>query len=145
MIPYLLADAAETAAEVVEKAPGVTMEAANLQLLGVIVVFTCLISLAVVVWLNGKFFIYLDNKKKAAAAAAASTSTAPSSAAPVAAAPASAQSNGLTPELVAVIAAAVDSALDGRGHRILDIRQSAQSPWAISGRTDIFASHRLRK
>lgn len=139
MTPYTLAN---TAADAATQTNVIPLEAANLQILGIIVVFTCLVSLAVVVWLNGKIFIYLDNRKKAAAAAAAAVAASPATA-PVPLPAAS--SNGLTPELVAVIAAAVDAALDGRGHRILDIKQSAHSAWAMSGRTEIFASHRIRK
>ncbi len=121
----------------------ITKSAAITQTVGMIVVFSCLILIAVVVSLIGKIMVAIDNRKKAASAAA--QSAAKPAPAPAAKAAAPAPQGGLTPELVAVIAAAVDTALDGRGHRILDIRQSASSQWALSGRTDIFASHRIRK
>lgn len=139
MFPQILAVAAEAGTEAATKATGVTWGATSTQLVGIIVVFFCLVSLAVVVWLVGKVFIAIDRSKKPAPASAAASK--PGTPAPTAAPAAS----GLTPQLVAVIAAAVDTALDGRKHRILNISQSPASPWAISGRTDIFASHRLRK
>lgn len=125
-------------------ASNLTMNEVVLQSTGLIVVFICLISLAVVIFLVGKIFIWLENRQKQQVAAPATpASSAPKAGAPVPAA--SPAGSGLTPELIAVIAAAVDTALDGRSHRILDISQSASTAWSISGRTDIFASHRLKK
>lgn len=118
-------------------------KAAEVQLTGVIVVFFCLVSIAFIISIVGKIFIALDARKSAVKAAVAAT---PATSATPAPTTGSATSNTrLTPELVAVIAAAVDTALEGRSHRILNISQSPSSPWAISGRTDIFASHRLNK
>ena len=50
----------------------------------------------------------------------------------------------LTPEMVAVISAAVDAGLDGMSHRIVEIKQSPGSGYAAAGRAEIFASHRIR-
>lgn len=115
------------------------------QTVGMVVVFAALILIAIVVSLVGKIMVARDKmlKEKEAATFAALAAIPANTPAPQAT-PAVATQNGLTPELVAVIAAAVDTVLDGQSHRILDIRQSAASAWGLSGRTEIYASHRIR-
>lgn len=114
------------------------------QSVGMIVVFAALSLIAVIVAGVGKYMVARDAKLKAQEAAAKAAAAPAAPAAAKAAVTAPAARNGLTPELVAVIAAAVDTALDGRSHRILDIKQKAATAWALSGRTEIYASHRLR-
>lgn len=113
------------------------------QSVGMIVVFSALSLIAIIVAGVGKYMVARDAKLKAQEAAA-KAAAAPAATAAAKSAPAPVAQNGLTPELVAVIAAAVDTALDGRSHRILDIKQTAATAWALSGRSEIYASHRLR-
>lgn len=115
------------------------------QTVGMIVVFSALILIAIVVSIAGKIMVTMEKmrKEKEAAAFAALAALPVTTPAPQAT-PATTTQNGLTPELVAVIAAAVDTALDGQNHRILDIKQSAATAWGLSGRTEIYASHRIR-
>ncbi len=47
------------------------------------------------------------------------------------------------PHLIAVIAAAIHCAVDGRKHRIVSI-QSSNTDWAAEGRRQIFSSHNVR-
>lgn len=130
------------------------MENLDYQIVGILVVMMCLGGLTI----SGSIAASIQNKAKAKAAAA---SAAP---APVpAAAPAAAGKPGmtpemlailsaavdsamteLTPEMVAVISAAVDAGLDGMSHRIVEIKQSPGSGYAAAGRAEIFASHRIR-
>ncbi|MEI8036781.1 MAG: hypothetical protein WCJ14_00175 [Verrucomicrobiota bacterium] len=63
-------------------------------------------------------------------------------AATVAKAPAPAQPEGLTPEIIAIIAAAVTSVL-GSAHRIVSIK-SQNSHWEKAGRQSVLTSHRIR-
>lgn len=132
------------------------MENLDYQIVGILVVMMCLGGLAVILTISGSIAASIQNKAKAKAAAA--------SAAPVpAAAPAAAGKPGmtpemlailsaavdsamteLTPEMVAVISAAVDAGLDGMSHRIVEIKQSPGSGYAAAGRAEIFASHRIR-
>ena len=132
------------------------MDNLNYQIVGVLVVMMCLGGLAVILTISGSIAASIQNKAKARAAAA--------SAAPVpAAAPAVAGKPGmtpemlailsaavdsamteLTPEMVAVISAAVDAGLDGMSHRIVEIKQTPGSGYAAAGRAEIFASHRIR-
>lgn len=132
------------------------MENLDYQIVGILVVMMCLGDLAVILTISGSIAASIQNKAKAKAAAA--------SAAPVpAAAPAAAGKPGmtpemlailsaavdsamteLTPEMVAVISAAVDAGLDGMSHRIVEIKQSPGSGYAAAGRAEIFASHRIR-
>lgn len=114
------------------------------QTVGMIVVFAALSLIAIIVAGVGKYMVARDAKLKAQEAAAKAAAAPAAPAAAKAAVTAPAAQNGLTPELIAVIAAAVDTALDGRSHRILDIKQKAATAWALSGRTEIYASHRLR-
>lgn len=47
------------------------------------------------------------------------------------------------PHLIAVIAAAVHCAVDGRKHRLVSIH-SSNTDWAAEGRRQIFSSHNVR-
>jgi Na+-transporting methylmalonyl-CoA/oxaloacetate decarboxylase gamma subunit len=100
------------------------------QINGLIVVFLALVSIWAVLELTGVYF------RRAAARTGAAPVPMPPSAAP---APAPA---GLSPELVAVIAAAVSVTIDGR-HRIHAIVPLTPD-WAHEGRRQIFASHQVR-
>ncbi|HKK78251.1 MAG TPA: OadG family transporter subunit [Phaeodactylibacter sp.] len=90
--------------------------------------------------------------KSAAKAAAAAQATAEASAKSSSESPASGSSavgssasadEGDEPALMAVIAAAVHSAIGDRPHRVVSIR-SAGPGWAQEGRRQIFSSHRVR-
>ncbi|WP_354833078.1 OadG family transporter subunit [Akkermansia muciniphila] len=132
------------------------MENLDYQIVGILVVMMCLGGLAVILTISGSIAASIQNKAKAKAAASVSA-PAP------AAAPAAAGKPGmtpemlailsaavdsamteLTPEMVAVISAAVDAGLDGMSHRIVEIKQSPGSGYAAAGRAEIFASHRIR-
>ncbi len=132
------------------------MENLDYQIVGILVVMMCLGGLAVILTISGSIAASIQNKAKARAAASVSA-PAP------AAAPAAAGKPGmtpemlailsaavdsamteLTPEMVAVISAAVDAGLDGMSHRIVEIKQSPGSGYAAAGRAEIFASHRIR-
>lgn len=115
------------------------------QTVGMVVVFAALILIAIVVSIVGKIMVVIEKKRKEKEAATfAALAAIPANTPAPQATPAATTQNGLTPELVAVIAAAVDTVLDGQSHRILDIQQSAASAWGLSGRTEIYASHRIR-
>ena len=115
------------------------MENLDYQIVGILVVMMCLGGLAVILTISGSIAASIQNKAKAKAAAA---SAAP---APVpAAAPAAAGKPGMTPEMLAILSAAVDAGLDGMSHRIVEIKQSPGSGYAAAGRAEIFASHRIR-
>lgn len=103
-------------------------------LLGFVFVIVVLAILAGVTQAVGFIF----SMKKPAAAKPVAVAAAP---APVAAAPAA--SEGISPEVVAVIAAAVHTTLE-RPHRILSIRPSTDRYWAAEGRREIFRSHKVR-
>lgn len=130
------------------------MDNLNYQIVGVLVVMMCLSGLAVILTISGSIAAAVQNRAKAKASA---------SAAVPAAAPAAAGKQGMTPEMVALLSAAVDSAmteltpemvavisaavdtgLDGMSHRIVEIKQSPGSGYAAAGRAEIFASHRIR-
>ncbi len=132
------------------------MENLDYQIVGIMVVMMCLGGLAVILTISGSIAASIQNKAKARATASVSA-PAP------AAAPAAAGKPGmtpemlailsaavdsamteLTPEMVAVISAAVDAGLDGMSHRIVEIKQSPGSGYAAAGRAEIFASHRIR-
>ena len=82
------------------------MENLDYQIVGILVVMMCLGGLAVILTISGSIAASIQNKAKAKAAAA---SAAP---APVpAAAPAAAGKPGMTPEMLAILSAAVDSAM----------------------------------
>lgn len=132
------------------------MENLDYQIVGILVVMMCLGGLAVILTISGAIAASIQNKAKAKAAA-------PVPVPAPAAAPAAAGKPGmtpemlailsaavdsamteLTPEMVAVISAAVDAGLDGMSHRIVEIKQSPGSGYAAAGRAEIFASHRIR-
>lgn len=67
---------------------------------------------------------------------------APVGAAPVTSAPLADQPEGLAPEVIALIAAAVTTVL-GSAHRIVSIK-SQSSHWEMAGRQSVLTSHRIR-
>lgn len=116
------------------------IEQLEFQSVGMIVVFSCLIFLALVLTISGIIASNIAKRKKASAAIAKpATATATAAVAPVA----TALQAGTSPELIAAISAAVYTVLGGAAHRIIDIKQSANSGYSASGRTEIFASHRI--
>lgn len=118
------------------------------QSVGIVVVLSCLSAIAVVVWLIGRIMVAIESRKTNAVAVKPVAAKSPASTAkpaPASASVAKSAEGELTPELIAVIAAAVDVALEGRSHRILSVNQAMSSAWSSSGRSEIYASHRLRK
>ena len=122
----------------------------NYQIVGIMVVMMCLGGLAVILTISGSIAASIQNKAKAKAAAASAAPAAagkpgmtPEMLAILSAAVDSAMTE-LTPEMVAVISAAVDAGLDGMSHRIVEIKQYPGSGYAAAGRAEIFASHRIR-
>lgn len=109
--------------------------------IGVIVVFSCLIALSLMLAFSGKIATWFNNKAKTAAKPAQQTVAKPQQQAQATQAVAN---NELTPELIAAISAAVHTVLGGRAHKIINIKQSANSAYSMSGRSEIFASHRIR-
>lgn len=112
-------------------------EQAGFQAVGMIVVFGCLILLALILTLSGTIASRLNNRKTSAAAAATTKPAAQ------AAAPAAVPAGTIPAEVIAAISAAVYTAVGGASHRIIDIRQSAGSAYSASGRAEIYASHRI--
>lgn len=110
------------------------------QTVGMMVVFGCLSLLAIILGISGAI-ASRSNAKKAAAQQASATPAA--SAVPARAAAPAAATETITPELLAVISAAVSTALEGMNHRILEIKQAPYSGYSTSGRNEIFASHRI--
>ncbi|MBC2592998.1 OadG family protein [Ruficoccus amylovorans] len=102
-------------------------------MLGFVFVIVVLAILAGVTQAVGFIF---SMKKPAAPKPVAAAAPAPAAAAPAA-------SEGISPEVVAVIAAAVHTTLE-HPHRILSIRPSADRYWAAEGRREIFRSHKVR-
>ena len=125
----------------------------NYQIVGIMVVMLCLGGLAIILTVSGSIAAAIQNRAKAKAAIPASVPAATAAAgkqgmtpemlALLSAAVDSAMTE-LTPEMVAVISAAVDAGLDGMSHRIVEIKQSPGSGYAAAGRAEIFASHRIR-
>jgi Na+-transporting methylmalonyl-CoA/oxaloacetate decarboxylase gamma subunit len=107
------------------------------QAVGIIVVLACLSFLAIILSISAKICSTIAESKKAKSAAPAAK---PAPAAPAQAQP---ESGALTPELVAVISAAISTVLEGMNHRIVDIQPHNRS-YSASGRSEIFASHRIR-
>ena len=76
----------------------------------------------------------------------------PAKPAPVQSAPAAAPqpSAGMTPELLAVIAAAIHVTLGDTRHRIVSLSPASQvradqtSAWSVEGRRQVFQSHKVR-
>lgn len=132
------------------------MDNLDYQIVGILVVMMCLGGLAVILTISGSIAASIQNRAKAKAAAA-SAAPAPVPAAAAAGKPGmtpemlailsaavDSAMTELTPEMVAVISAAVDAGLDGMSHRIVEIKQSPGSGYAAAGRAEIFASHRIR-
>ena len=118
----------------------------NYQIVGIMVVMLCLGGLAVILTVSGSIAAAIQNRAKAKAAIPAAVGKqgmTPEMLALLSAAVDSAMTE-LTPEMVAVISAAVDAGLDGMSHRIVEIKQSPGSGYAAAGRAEIFASHRIR-
>ena len=107
----------------------------NYQIVGIMVVMLCLGGLAIILTVSGSIAAAIQNRAKAKAAIPASVP---------AAATAAAGKQGMTPEMLALLSAAVDAGLDGMSHRIVEIKQSPGSGYAAAGRAEIFASHRIR-
>lgn len=131
------------------------IDSLNYQIVGMIVVGICLGGLAIIFSMTGSLAAAIQNRAKAkaeapkAVAAPAATPVAgkaegmtPEMLAILAAAVDSSMTE-LTPELIAVISAAVDAGLDGAGHRIVEIKQNPGAGYAAAGRAEIFASHRI--
>lgn len=134
-------------------------EAVGYQSMGILVVFSCLAFLAIILAIAGLVAQkvtarkLLAQSKSAAASAAAPSAPAPAAPAAVAGAESPAgiaalaasiyatAQESLTPELIAVIAAAVHAEC-GAEHRIVSIAPVSGN-YARSGRSEIFASHRL--
>lgn len=129
------------------------MDNLDYQIVGILVVMLCLGGLAVILTISGFIAASIQNRTKAKTAAApvpaaspvaaGKPGTTPEMLAILSAAVDSAMTE-LTPEMVAVISAAVDAGLDGMSHRIVEIKQSPGSGYAAAGRAEIFASHRIR-
>ena len=126
----------------------------NYQIVGIMVVMLCRGGRASILTVSGSIAAAIQNRAKAKAAIPASVPAAATAAAGkqgmtpemlalLSAAVDSAMTE-LTPEMVAVISAAVDAGLDGKSHRIEEIKQSPGSGYAAAGRAEIFASHRIR-
>lgn len=114
------------------------IDGAEYQTVGIIVVFGCLSLLAVILTISSAIASRCNAKPTAPVQPAA-----PAKAAAPVAVPAQAGAANLSPELIAVISAAVNTALDGMQHRILEIKQTPYSGYSASGRSEIFASHRI--
>ena len=120
------------------------MDNLNYQVVGIMVVMLCLGGMAVILTVSGSIAAAIQNRAKAKTAApVAVPAAAPAAAGKPGMTPDSAMTE-LTPEMVAVISAAVDAGLDGMSHRIVEIKQSPGSGYAAAGRAEIFASHRIR-
>ena len=115
------------------------MDNLNYQVVGIMVVMLCLGGMAVILTKTAAPVAV----PAAAPAAAGKPGMTPEMLAILSAAVDSAMTE-LTPEMVAVISAAVDAGLDGMSHRIVEIKQSPGSGYAAAGRAEIFASHRIR-
>ena len=130
------------------------MEAVTYQVTGMLVVFCCLGLLSLILTASGAVAVRIEAARKAkeAAAKAALAAAQPAApAAPAAAEPTPAQvaalaasiydaaASSITPEIVAVIAAAVKVTV-GSESRILDIKP-VNTNYAQGGRTSIMNSH----
>lgn len=130
------------------------MEAVTYQVTGMLVVFCCLGLLSLILTVSGAVAVRIEAARKAkeAAAKAALAAAQPAApAAPAAAEPTPAQvaalaasiydaaASSITPEIVAVIAAAVKVTV-GSESRILDIKP-VNTNYAQGGRTSIMNSH----
>lgn len=124
-----------------EASPG----AGGVVVVGFLFVICVLALLASVTAVMGAWFTrQAANSAAKAAAAAQSAAEASSKGAPSSAGPTgSAEEGEEDPALMAVIAAAVHTAIGDRPHRVVSIR-SAGPGWAQEGRRQIFSSHRVR-
>lgn len=126
-------------------------EAVSYQIMGMLVVFCCLSLLSIILSISGGVAIRMENRRRAKQAALAAQVPVPSpspspagelSPAAVAALAAGiydAASSSITPEIVAVIAAAVKFTV-GSEARVLSIRP-VDAGYAQSGRSAIMSSH----
>ena len=130
------------------------LEAITYQVTGMLVVFCCLGLLSLILSISGAVAVRLDAARKAKEAAAkaalaAAQPPAPAAPAPVEYSPAQvaalaasiydAAASSITPEIVAVIAAAVKVTV-GQESRILDIKP-VDPGYGQSGRASIMSSH----
>lgn len=130
------------------------LEAVSYQVTGMLVVFCCLGLLSLILTISGAVAVRIENSRKAKEAAAKAALAAAQPAAPVAPAVAEptpaqvaaiaagiydAAASSITPELVAVIAAAVKVTV-GQESRILDIKP-VDTAYAQNGRSSIMSSH----
>lgn len=128
------------------------MDNLDYQVVGIMVVMMCLGGLAIILTVSGSIAAAMQNKAKARAAAPAPAAVPAAAGKPgmtpemlaILSAAVDSAMTELTPEMVAVISAAVDAGLDGMSHRIVEIKQSPGSGYAAAGRAEIFASHRIR-
>ncbi len=120
------------------------VEQLTFQSVGMLVVFGCLIFLAVILSCSGAIAASFAKRAKEKTATKVAASTPTATAAHTVAAASSASPVEIPAEVIAAISAAVYAEVGGMNHRIIDIRQSAASGYATSGRTEIFASHRIR-
>lgn len=131
-------------------------EAVGYQGMGMVVVFSCLSFLAIILAIAGLVAqkttarrMLAQSKAAAPAAPASATASTPAPAgqaspagiAALAASIYATAQESLTPELVAVIAAAVHTEC-GKDHRIVSIAPVSGN-YARSGRSEIFSSHRF--
>ena len=112
------------------------------QLTGFLVVIFTLGSLAVIVGLIGRFFIFLEARNAASGAPAPARATVPA----IAPAPATTEEE-IPTAILAAIAGAVAAALGDsrfaiRGVKVADPRQNLA--WSAEGRRSIYASHNVR-
>lgn len=111
----------------------------NFQLVGFVIVLITLTGLWICLEIIGTFFKARERREAASAAAAAATAESQAAAAPT---------DGTDPELFAVIAAAIDTAIS-QPHQIVSISSSSpsaggQSNWGSEGRRDIYRTRNLR-
>lgn len=116
------------------------IDQAEFQVVGMLVVFSCLGFLALILGVSGSLASAMD-KRKATAAKAAVSAKVSSPAASVTGAVVPKVTGPVPSDLVAVIAAAVHVSLDGLNHRIVMIKPSSTG-YGASGRAEIFASRR---
>ena len=126
-------------------------EAVSYQLMGMLVVFCCLSLLSIILSISGSVAIRLEKRQQARrealaaqnppqpAAAAPAAELSPAVVAALAAGIYNTASSSITPEIVAVIAAAVKYTV-GAEARVLSI-QPIDGGYAQSGRTAIMNSH----
>lgn len=122
-----------------ETSPGV----GGVVVVGFLFVIVVLTLLAAVTSAMGAWFTKQAAKSAAKAAAAAQSAAEAASKAPSGASSSGSANEGDDPALMAVIAAAVHTAIGDRPHRVVSIR-SAGPGWAQEGRRQIFSSHRVR-